>query len=419
MQRGAGTRTRASALTAALAICLALGLAGCSDRNESLTRTSAERSSSGTPAPSGDSSGSSDGASSDGGSTAATTKYAVDDPGKLQTPLRTPDILLSSTKPISDAMRRRVARVAGVTQAVPISLASVSTNGRTLRVAAGDPAQIRRFTPFASATADDVWQRVAGGELAVDPSLPRKLLDKGYLTLGSSSSAPEVHVGAFAPLVKQISVVMNDKRAEQLGMLRDNAMLVSTGVLTPSAVKGKLQKVLDNGVTMQTLALEFNDPVQTAVLSGSSVSEAVGTFSYSPHPDGTVTPDSRWVSSYIRRETMPIIGPVTGNKGMLPQLRAALTEIQRTPGLAATIHPSQYGGCYVPRFIANDPSKGLSLHSWGMAVDLNVPENQRGTVGAMNRQVVAIFKKWGFAWGGDWNYTDPMHFEMDRVVKAG
>ncbi len=188
---------------------------------------------------------------------------------------------------------------------------------------------------------------------------------------------------------------------------------------TPSAVKGKLQKVLDKGVTMQTLALEFNDPVQTAVLSGGSVSEAVGTFNYTPHPDGTVTPDPRWVSTYIRRETMPIIGPVTGNKGMLPQLRAALTEVLRTPGLAAAIHPSQYGGCYVPRFIANDPSKGLSLHSWGMAVDLNVPENQRGTVGQMNRQVVAIFKKWGFAWGGDWNYTDPMHFEMDRVVKAG
>ena len=42
-----------------------------------------------------------------------------------------------------------------------------------------------------------------------------------------------------------------------------------------------------------------------------------------------------------------------------------------------------------------------------------MPGNQRGTVGEMDREVVAIFKKWGFAWGGDWNYTDPMHFEMD------
>ena len=30
--------------------------------------------------------------------------------------------------------------------------------------------------------------------------------------------------------------------------------------------------------------------------------------------------------------------------------------------------------------------------------------------------MVAIFKRWGFAWGGDWGYTDPMHFEMNAIV---
>jgi hypothetical protein len=52
-------------------------------------------------------------------------------------------------------------------------------------------------------------------------------------------------------------------------------------------------------------------------------------------------------------------------------------------------------------------------------VDLNVAGNQRGTVGEMDRQVVQIFKKWGFAWGGDWNYTDPMHFELASIVRTG
>jgi hypothetical protein len=154
------------------------------------------------------------------------------------------------------------------------------------------------------------------------------------------------------------------------------------------------------------------------VLSGASVSGAVGTFTYTPHPDGTVTPDARWVSRYIRRETVPILGTVTCNKGMLPQLRAALTEVVQS-GLAAQIHPGEYAGCYYPRFIARRPSAGLSMHAWGIAVDLNVPGNQRGTVGQMDRRVVAIFKKWGFAWGGDWNYTDPMHFEMAKVVRVG
>lgn len=45
-----------------------------------------------------------------------------------------------------------------------------------------------------------------------------------------------------------------------------------------------------------------------------------------------------------------------------------------------------------------------------------MPGNQRGTFGEMSRAVVAIFKKWGFAWGGDWGYTDPMQFEMNAIA---
>jgi hypothetical protein len=100
---------------------------------------------------------------------------------------------------------------------------------------------------------------------------------------------------------------------------------------------------------------------------------------------------------------------------MIPHLRAALAEVEQR-GLAGAIDREDYGGCYVPRFIGRDPSKGLSLHTWGIAVDLNVAGNQRGTVGEIDRPVVAIFKKWGFVWGGDWRWTDPMHFELAAVV---
>jgi hypothetical protein len=157
---------------------------------------------------------------------------------------------------------------------------------------------------------------------------------------------------------------------------------------------------------------------RTAVLSAGTVSSAVGTFSYTPHADGRVTPDPAWVHRYIRTEQVPLLGSVTCNKVMLVQLRAALDEIV-SRGLADRIHPSEYGGCYYPRYIAYDPAKGLSLHTWGIAIDLNVPGNQRGTAGQMDRQVVQIFKKWGFAWGGDWHYTDPMHFELAALVHPG
>ncbi|MGZ6780903.1 MAG: M15 family metallopeptidase, partial [Mycobacterium sp.] len=301
---------------------------------------------------------------------------------------------------------------------LPLSVAAVSSNGRTLTIAAGDPAEFRRFTPVQSAHADDVWSRVAGGEIAVDATLPRRLADAhGYLALGTAADAPQVHIGAYAPLMRQISAFVDEKRGEQLGMVPDNALLVSTGEFTPSALTGRIGKVVGRQATLQTLALELNvDVPHTAVLTGGSVSEAIGSFSYTPHADGRVSPDPAWVQRYIRTETVPIIGSVTCNKVMLVQLRAALREVVQR-GLADRIHPAEYGGCYYPRYIAYDPAKGLSLHTWGIAIDLNVPGNQRGTVGQMDRQVVAIFKKWGFAWGGDWHYTDPMHFELDAIVR--
>lgn len=147
-----------------------------------------------------------------------------------------------------------------------------------------------------------------------------------------------------------------------------------------------------------------------------SLAAAVGTFSYRWFADGSVQPDPAWVAANIRTESVPILGRVTGHKVLFPQLRGALDEVVAR-GLAHEIHPEEYGGCYVPRFIGRDPGQGLSLHTWGIALDLNVPGNPRGVPGEINRDVVAIFKKWGFAWGGDWRWTDPMHFELARLVR--
>ncbi len=407
-RRGLGTSVRGRAAVAGLVV--ALTASACSATEATLTHGGPEKTAPPSAGP----------VSASAGPTDTGAAYAVADPGPRRGRLLTADVLVTSSRPIPASVRAEVAHVKGVAAVMPLSLASLSSNGRTLTIAAGDPGTFRRFTPWQTAQADDVWSRVAGGEVAVDAALPRKLEEPGsYLRLGTSKDAPQVHIGAYAPLVKQISAFVNYKRAAQLDMPRDNALLISTGALTPSVVTGRIQRVVGRHATLQTLALEFNvDVPQTAVLSGGTVAGAVGTFSYTPHADGRVTPDPRWVRSYIRTERVPILGSVTCNKVMLVQLRAALGEVVQR-GLAARIHRSEYGGCYYPRYIGYDPAKGLSLHTWGIAVDLNVPENQRGTVGRMDRQVVAIFKKWGFAWGGDWHYTDPMHFELSALVSPG
>ncbi len=346
--------------------------------------------------------------------------YAVKPPGKLKQSLLRDDVLITSTDTLPDSVVQAIRDIDGVTGVLPFSLASASVDGRTLTIAAADLAEFRRYTPYETATADFVWERLAGGEVAVDHTVSRKLIDSDdMIRLGTSEDSPTVHVGVYAPLVERIQAVVNEKRGEQLGMPPGNALLVATGSKTPSVLRKQMERAIDGVATLDILALEFDvDSVQTAVLTGSSVSEAIGSFTYTNRPNGEIAPDPAWVAEYIRTEEVPILGKVTCNKAYLPQLRGALLEIVDS-GLEDKIHPDEYAGCYYPRYIGRDPANGLSLHSWGIAVDLNVPGNLRGSVGEIDRRVVAIFKKWGMAWGGDWSWTDPMHFEMNAVVRAG
>ena len=110
---------------------------------------------------------------------------------------------------------------------------------------------------------------------------------------------------------------------------------------------------------------------------------------------------------------MPILGAVTCNKVIFPQLKAALAGHPRPrpgrqdPPRASTPAATTRGSSPAPSTLSN--------HAFGLALDLNAVENQRGTVGQIDRGVVAIFEKWGFTWGGDWGYTDPMHFELNSI----
>jgi hypothetical protein len=70
-----------------------------------------------------------------------------------------------------------------------------------------------------------------------------------------------------------------------------------------------------------------------------------------------------------------------------------------------------FGGCFEFRQKRN--GSGLSTHSWGIAIDLNPETNRYGTPGDMSPEIVEVFQKYGFIWGGAWNgkTRDPMHFQ--------
>lgn len=343
---------------------------------------------------------------------------AVDPPGPLKGRLRSADLLVYAPEPLSEDTIAEVRALKGVTTMLNVSLSQVQVEGTALNVLAVDPRTYRPYTRRESAELQEVWDRVAQGEAAVPPDVDTNLLDEaGFLQLGSAADSPSTHVGAFAPQVPFVDAVVNEKVGAAIGMTSGNALLISTGINAPAAVQGPVAEIVGGDVSVQALDVVAQlgldiDAQQTAFLIG-SVGETVGTYRYTVEEGGRVLPDPDWVESRISTQVVPILGRVTCNTAIFPQLDAALREVVER-GLADKINPGEYAGCYYPRFIAD--SNRLSNHAFGLAFDLNVPGNGRGTVGEIDRGVVSIFKKWGFAWGGDWSYTDPMHFEMAALV---
>lgn len=109
---------------------------------------------------------------------------------------------------------------------------------------------------------------------------------------------------------------------------------------------------------------------------------------------------------------------ITAINGVDQQLRAISEEIDALPG---TIKHAAYpiAGTYNCRAVADTGQP--SPHSYGIAIDLNTamsdywfwrPHN--GPIAYRNRmptEIVAIFGRHGFIWGGNWYHFDTMHFE--------
>lgn len=349
--------------------------------------------------------------------------HAMPQPPKLVGGNAQADILIYAAKPLSQEMvdkisAIRLGRDKAVTATEFFSLASPSIQGQVYKVAAVDPATYRRFSGAGQQA--EVWSRLAAGEMVVGEKQTATDVEiqPNFISIGTGDDAATIHVGAFAPQPKLIDMVINEKWGEDLFEVHDNALLISTGGHTPQSIRKQVNAIVKGtGASVQMLDIATQlgldpDAVQTAVATGGSVGAAIGTYHYRVVGD-QVIPDSSWVATHIRTETMPIVGTVSCNTAMLLQLRAALNELKQR-GLDKYIHQSS--GCFNARFIAN--TRSLSNHAFGMAIDFDAPANGRGTAGHIPPAVVDVFKRWGFAWGGDWHWTDPMHFELVRIMKV-
>lgn len=98
------------------------------------------------------------------------------------------------------------------------------------------------------------------------------------------------------------------------------------------------------------------------------------------------------------------------NRDLVQPLANAFQELIRTGHVKEL---KTWDGCFNIR-----KKRGLtsmSLHSWGIAVDMNAFENGLGQTPKLSPGFVKCFTDNGFDWGGTWKRKDGMHFQLKSI----
>lgn len=146
-------------------------------------------------------------------------------------------------------------------------------------------------------------------------------------------------------------------------------------------------------------------------------------------PKGTIRLADGWEAENIVTVEVPALvgvdsygrkfgGKVRFYRGAADQLQAAWAEV-KAQGLMDRV--LSWDGSFVPRMIRGSLTKP-SEHTFGCAFDINVQWNGLGVTPPRSglrgsvRELVPIFEKHGFLWGGGWaRRPDGMHFQIERL----
>ncbi len=250
----------------------------------------------------------------------------------------------------------------------------------------------------------------------------------------------ELVVGAVVPDDHNMGeIIISDSTADRLGLRRPSRVILwgfdSRDEMQAQLAAGGLERP---GVRIRR-SWDLPDPDET--LSTAEFKAELGEFWYKSEIGRTrcsslrtrkrgrrvrvcsrqrrVIIDSEWMRSELSDRRLlndEIRLSARCHNVVFEALRNAMKEVEAN-GLEGTINvrtSNRYGGCWAAREVRDLGSTTggfLSRHSWGGAIDINVTTNRIGREPTLDCRVVRIFRKWGFAWGGNFTTPDGMHFE--------
>jgi len=144
------------------------------------------------------------------------------------------------------------------------------------------------------------------------------------------------------------------------------------------------------------------------------IEKIFGKFQYEDNPNGSIKILGNWTKKYI---TKSLINNqlIWHHKFITKQIHTIKEELKQV-NLLSEFDLSNGGGCFVPRHKCWDLKRGLSCHSWGIAIDIDPKKHPYGSDKKPHPVLIEIFKKNGFIHGGDWRSKDQMHFQFNHFV---
>ena len=274
----------------------------------------------------------------------------------------------------------------------------------------------------AATMSPDVANVLAGGQIVLgstSANLRGAQVGDVVELISAAGNLVQLTIGMIAPdaTIGGAEIVVGDAQADALGLTIVTRMVV-WGFASRSALEDALNA---NGLISTTVRVNRSWDIASpdSNLSLSQTKALLGEFPYQITSGDTIHILPSWVAANISgggvRTPFAGIGIVAAcHNTVRPAIQAALSQVAAS-GLSGAINVSnsnQYGGCFNPRFNRLSGNiGGLSRHAWAMAIDMNTTANPQGGVPQMDCRVVQIFRHYGFAWGGNFLFSDGMHFE--------